>query len=140
MAVLINISEVSSLVILQQELQLLARKEYAALYSTKRKAKTVGYLAILKARNMHQERDAIVAWQTVDDTINLLCVIPVIGDEFVRFTRGVYVKQIVCLVDKYLVPHLLAVVVDKDVAHYGIYPPFEVCAGGIFLHISQSLQ
>lgn len=50
-------------------LQLLARKEDAAFHRSKRKAETFGNLAVLETGHVHGERNFIVAWKGVDDTV-----------------------------------------------------------------------
>ena len=126
-------------IVLKQSLQLLAREEDAALYRTERQAKTVGNLAILETREMHEERNAIVARQAVHHTVNLLCVIAVVGDVLLRLVQTVDVELVVGLVHEYLVPYLLTIVIDEDVAHYRIDPPLEIGVRGIFVHITQCL-
>lgn len=121
-------------------MQLLTGKEYPALYRSQRQAETVGYLAVLEARNVHKERDAVVTRQAVDNAIYLLCIVSVVGDVIVALTRSIDMEQIVGMVDKYLVAHLLAIVVDEYVAHYGIHPALEVCPGRILVHITQRLK
>ena len=127
-------------IILQQPLQLLACKEYPTLYCSQRQTKTVGNLAIFETGYVHQERYAIVTWQTMDNSVNLLCIIVIVGNVVIQLARAVYVEEIIGLVNEYLVTHLLAIVVDEDVAHYGVHPPLEICTGSVFLHITQRLQ
>ena len=118
---------------------MLTSEEYAALYSTQRQAKTFGYLAILEAREVHEERDAIVARQAVYNAVNLLCVVIVVGNVLLRFVKAVDMELVVGLVNEYLVPDLLAIVVDEDVAHYRVDPPLEIGVRGILVHITQCL-
>lgn len=56
------------------------------------------------------------------DTVYLLAVVVVLCDVVLQLVRLVYVEKVVCMVNKGLVAYLLPVVVDEDVAHYGIYP------------------
>ena len=51
-----------------------------------------------------------------------------------------YVEKVVGVVNECLVTHLLAVVVDEYVAHYGIYPPFEIGVWSVFVHVAQCFQ
>ena len=66
--------------ILQQELQLLACKEYATLDSSEWQSQTVGYLTVFEPRYVHQERYAIVTRQAVDNSVNFLCIVVVVGN------------------------------------------------------------
>ena len=78
--------------ILKKELQLLTCKEYTTLYCAERQSKTVGYFAVFEARDMHQERDAVIAWQLIYNTIYLLAVVAVFRYVIFKFFRLVYVK------------------------------------------------
>ena len=118
---------------------MLAGEKDAALDCTQRQAKALGNLAILETGEVHEERDAIVARQAVHNAVNLLCVVIVVGDILLRFVQAVYVKLVIGLVNEYLVPYLLAIVVDEDVAHYRIDPPLEIGARCILVHITQCL-
>ena len=75
----------------------------------------------------------------MDNTVNLLAVIAVFRNVVLEFFWLVYVKKIVSVVDESLVAHHLAVVVNKDIAHNGIYPPFEICVRGVFVHVAKCL-
>ena len=127
-------------VILKHPLQLLSREEYPALDGTQRQLKPFGDFAVLESRYMHEERYAVVAWQAMHDAVNLLAVVVVLGGVVLELPRLVYVEQIVGVVDKCLVTDLLAVVVYEDIAHDGVYPPFEICVGGILFHVVKRLE
>ena len=60
-------------------LQLLARKEDAAFHRSKRKAETFGNLAVLETGHVHGERNFIVAWKGVDDTVHFFQVAGTFG-------------------------------------------------------------
>ena len=85
---------------------------------------------------MHQERYAVVARQAIYDTVNLLAVVTVLGNIVLELLWLVDVKEIVGVVDESLVAYHLAVVVDEDVTHYGIYPSFEIRVRGVFVHVA----
>ena len=85
---------------------------------------------------MHEKRDTVITRQTVDYTIYLFRIVTVIGNVVIGLARLVYMKHIVGMINKYLVTHLLAVVVYEDVPHYGIHPPFEIRTGRIFVHVA----
>ena len=89
---------------------------------------------------MHKEWDTVIPWQAVYHPVDFLAVVAVLGNVILEFTRLVDVEKIVGVIDERLVTHLFAVVVYKDVPHYGIYPAFKVRVGGIFVHIAQCLQ
>ena len=129
-----------SFIILKQALQLLTRKEDPALYRTLRQTKTVGYLTVLETRNVHQKGNTIVARQTIDNTIYLFCIITIVGNVIIQFTRTIQMKQVIGLIHENLIPDLFTVVVYEDITHYRIYPAFEVCPRCIFVHITQCLQ
>ena len=126
-------------IILQQQLQLLAREEDAALYRAEWKPKALGNLAILETREMHEKGDAIVAWQAVYHTIDLLCVVIVVCNVLLRLVQAIYMELVIGLVNENLVPYLFTIIVDEDVAHYRIDPPLEIGTRGIFVHITQCL-
>ena len=127
-------------VILQHPLQVLAREKDAALDRAKWKGKPFGYFAVLETRNVHKEWNAIVARQGIYHAVYLLAVVIVLGNVVVELLRAVNVKKIVGVIDKCLVAHHLAVVVYEYISHYGIYPPFEICIGGVFIHIVKCFQ
>ena len=89
---------------------------------------------------MHKERYAVVARKTVYNTVYLLAVIVVLCCIVLELVRLVYVEKVVGVVNECLVTHLLAVVVDEYVAHYGIYPPFEIGVWSVFVHVAQCFQ
>ena len=80
---------------------------------------------------MHEERYPIVTWQAMNNAVYLFAVIAVLGDIIIVFTRLIYMKEIVGVVDKSLITHLLTIVVYKNITHYGIYPTFEIGIRGI---------
>ena len=127
-------------VVLQYPLQLLSGKEYAALDSAERQFEPLGNLAVLEPGYVHEERYAVLARQAVHHAVYLLAVVVVLCGILLELPRLVYVEQVVGMVDKCLVTHLLAVVVDEDVAHDGIYPSLEVGVGGILVHVTKRLQ
>ena len=118
---------------------MLAGEKDAALDCTQRQAKALGNLAILETGEVHEERDAIVARQAVHNAVNLLCVVIVVGDILLRFVQAINMELVVGLVHENLVPNLLTIIIDEDVAHYRIDPPLEISTRGIFIHITQCL-
>ena len=126
--------------ILQQLLQVLPREEDAALHRAQGEQQALGYLAILKAREVHHKRDAILTRHSINNTINLLAIVVVLSDISIKILRAVYVKKIVGVIHESLVAHYLAVVIYENIAHYGIYPTLEICVGSIFVHIIKSLE
>ena len=127
-------------VILEQFLQLLPCKEYAAFDCTEWQVKPFGYFAVLESRNVHQKRNTVVPWQFVYDAVYLLAVIIVLGCILLELPWMIDVKKIVGVVDECLVTDLLAVVIYEDIAHDGVYPPFEICVGGILFHVVKRLE
>ena len=51
------------------------------------------------------------------------------------YKRQVQMIKIIGLIDECLVANYFTVVVDKDIAHDGIHPSFEICVGHIFILI-----
>ena len=117
----------------------MAGEEYTALDCAEREAQAVGNLAVFETRDMHKKRNPVIAWQTIYDTVYLLAVVGVLCYVVLELLGLVYVKEIVCVVNECLVTYHLAVVVYENVAHYGVYPTFEICVGRVFLHIAQCL-
>lgn len=89
---------------------------------------------------MHQERNTVITRQAMHNAVNLLCIVIVVGDIIIKFSRAVKMKQVIGLVNKYLVPHLLTVIVDEDVPHYCVHPSLEICTRSKFIHIAQRLK
>ena len=112
-------------------MQLLAREENAALHGAQRQGEPFGNLAVFEARQVHEEGDAILARQAVHNLVYLLAVVVVFGYVAVEILRAVYVKKIISVVYECLVAHHLAVVVYEYIAHYGIYPAFEIGVGNV---------
>ena len=131
---------VTSTKILQQPLQMLAREEDAAFYSAKRQGEPLGNLAVFKARNVHKKGNAVLAWQAVHNTVNLFTVVIILCYIIIELLGAVHVEKIIGVVDKCLVAYLFAVVVYENIAHNGIYPPFEIGVGSIFVHITKRFQ
>lgn len=119
---------------------MLTSKEYAALDCTKRKTEAISNLTVFEPGYMHQERNPVITWQTMDNTVYLFGIVTVFGNVILEFARLVDMKKIVGMVNESLVTDLLAIVVNEDVAHYGIYPTLEIGIGSIFVHVAQCLK
>ena len=127
-------------VVLEHSLQLLPCEEYAALYCAQRQPQPVGNLTVFEPGQVHQERYAVVARQAVYHPENLLAVVVVLGGVVLELMWLVYVEQVVRVVHECLVTYFLAVVVDEDIPHYGVYPSLEIGIGGVFVHVAECLQ
>ena len=127
-------------VVLEHFLQLLSCEEYAALYCAQRQPEPVGNLTVLEARQMHKEGYTVVARQAMYYPEYLLAVVIVLSHVVLELMWLVYVEQVVRVVHECLVTYFLAVVVDEDIPHYGVYPSLEIGIGGVFVHVAECLQ
>ena len=126
--------------ILQLPLQPLSREEDAAFHRANGQVQLLGNLAILEAGDVHREGDAVFLGQGVHYAVHFLQVVGTFGAFGGCLARGAQVVMVLGGVHEGLFAHDTPVVVDKDIAHDGIYPALEVGARFVFVFVVQRLE